>query len=146
MSIQKLATKFTTGAWILNVKEYFKKINEIIDYLNGTGSSGSGSYKKYIGIASQSGTDAPVVLVMENTLGATITWTYDNVGSYYGTASSAIFTTDKTWFIIGNQADLSTVTSIRNSTTQIQISTFSDVATQSNNMMFDTPIEIRVYN
>lgn len=34
MSIDKLKTKFTTGAWLTDVKHYFKKINEIIDYIN----------------------------------------------------------------------------------------------------------------
>ena len=34
MSLTKLKTKFANGAWLNNVKEYFTKINEIIDYLN----------------------------------------------------------------------------------------------------------------
>ena len=32
MSIDKLKTKFFTGAWLTDVKHYFTKINEIIDY------------------------------------------------------------------------------------------------------------------
>ena len=34
MSLTKLKTKFANGAWLNNVKEYFTKINEIVDYLN----------------------------------------------------------------------------------------------------------------
>lgn len=34
MSIDKLKTKFFTGAWLADVKHYFTKINEIIDYQN----------------------------------------------------------------------------------------------------------------
>ena len=35
MSLTKLKNRFANGAWLNNVKEYFTKINEIIDYLNG---------------------------------------------------------------------------------------------------------------
>ncbi len=34
MSIDKLKTKFFTGAWLTDVKHYFTKINELIDYQN----------------------------------------------------------------------------------------------------------------
>lgn len=112
--------------------------------LNEYGVSGA-SYKKYVAIMSQSGTDAPAALVMENTLGVTITWAYDGIGNYYGTASGVVFTTGKTWFIIGNQADTATHGYV-NSTTLVQISTFTAPATGSDNMMFTTPLEIRVYN
>lgn len=112
--------------------------------LNDYGVSGV-AYKKYVAIMSQSGTDDPTALVMENTLGATITWVYDGVGSYYGNLSSAVLTPNKTWFISGNTADLNTITTI-NSTSQVQINTNGDIATPSNTMMTNVAIEIRVYN
>lgn len=112
--------------------------------LNEYGISGA-SYKKYVAIMSQSGTDAPTALVMENTLGATITWAYDDVGSYYGNLSSAVLTANKTWFISGNTADLNTITTI-NTTQQVQINTNGDVDTPANTMMTNVAIEIRVYN
>lgn len=112
--------------------------------LNEYGVSGV-SYKKYVAILSQSGTDAPSALVMENTLGVTITWAYAGVGNYYANASSAVFTSGKTWFMSSNQADLSTLNAINN-TSQVQLTTYSDIATVSNNMMFNLAIEIRVYN
>ena len=34
MSIDKLKSKFFNGSFINDVKHYFSKINEIIDYLN----------------------------------------------------------------------------------------------------------------
>ena len=42
MSIDKLKSKFFNGSFINDVKHYFSKINEIIDYLNDNPISGSG--------------------------------------------------------------------------------------------------------
>ena len=39
-------------------------------------------YKVYTALLSQSGTDAPTAIVLENTLGQTITWSYNGVGTY----------------------------------------------------------------
>lgn len=51
--------------------------------------------KKYVALLTQSGTNAPTAIVLENTLGGTVVWTRDDVGYYIGTLSGA-FTTDKT--------------------------------------------------
>src|SRR5581483_8227485 len=53
-------------------------------------------YKKYVALLSQSGTSAPTVVVLENTLGGTITWTRSSNGYYTGTLTNA-FTQNKTW-------------------------------------------------
>lgn len=63
------------------IKTAIRKINEIINYINGN--SGEGSYKKYVAIITQSGTSAPIADVKYNTLGYNITFTYNGVGSYY---------------------------------------------------------------
>lgn len=104
-----------------------------------------GGKKVYKAIMSQSGTDAPAAIVLINTLGVDITWSYGGVGTYYGTAGSAVFTNGKTWFFAGNQADLSTQTTT-NTTSQVQLLTLSDVATASNNMMFTLAVLIEVYD
>lgn len=57
--------------------------------------SPAASYKVYTALLTQSGTDAPVATVLENTLGGTVVWTRDNVGSYFGTLSGA-FINNKT--------------------------------------------------
>jgi len=56
--------------------------------------SGGSSYLVYSAYLSQSGTDAPVAAVLENTIGA-IVWTRVSVGRYAGTLAGA-FTLDKT--------------------------------------------------
>jgi len=58
-------------------------------------SSGLASPKKYVALLTQTGTNAPVATVLENSLGGTLVWTYDSVGNYTATLASA-FTTNKT--------------------------------------------------
>ena len=52
------------------------------------------AYKVYTALLTQSGTDAPVATILENTLGE-IVWIYSGVGIYSGTLLGA-FTLDKT--------------------------------------------------
>lgn len=52
--------------------------------------------KSYVALLTQSGTDAPVATVLENTLGGTVVWTRDSAGVYIGTLASA-FTENKTY-------------------------------------------------
>ncbi|HJY62672.1 MAG TPA: hypothetical protein VJ455_00845, partial [Ignavibacteria bacterium] len=58
------------------------------------------SYKKYVALISQGGTDAPTAIILENTIGA-IVWSYLGVGQYFATLAGA-FTTDKTWMVINH--------------------------------------------
>jgi hypothetical protein len=51
-------------------------------------------YKKYVALMTQTGTAAPTVVVLENTIGD-IVWTRDSTGIYEGTLTGA-FTLDKT--------------------------------------------------
>ena len=62
------------------------------------------AYKVYTALLTQTGTDAPVATVLENTLGGTVVWTYSNVGEYTATLSSA-FTTNKVFFIERGKRD-----------------------------------------
>lgn len=59
-------------------------------------SANSGDYKVYTALLTQSGTDAPVATVLQNTLGGTVVWTRDDVGIYTATLALA-FTTNKTF-------------------------------------------------
>jgi hypothetical protein len=45
--------------------------------------------KVYKALLTQSGTDAPVATILENSLGGTIVWTYNTVGTYIGTLVDA---------------------------------------------------------
>ena len=46
-------------------------------------------HKVYTALLTQSGTDAPVATVLENTLGGTVVWTRAGVGEYIGTLAGA---------------------------------------------------------
>lgn len=93
MSIAKLKNKFFTGAWINDTKQYFFKINEIIDNLNNINTLG---YKVYIANLTQTGTDSPTVesngsganTPFVNTLGGSVTIARTNIGRYTLTTSS----------------------------------------------------------
>lgn len=56
-------------------------------------------YLKWVGLLSQDGTpgNAPTAVVLENTLGGTIVWTYNAVGNYFGTLAGA-FLVNKVFF------------------------------------------------
>ncbi len=57
---------------------------------------GSVPYLVYRALLTQSGTDAPEAVVLENTLGGTVVWTRLGVGSYQGALTGA-FTANKTF-------------------------------------------------
>lgn len=68
---------------------------------SGSGGSGySAGYPDgtliYVALLTQSGTNAPVATVLQNTLGGTVVWSRDDVGKYTATLANA-FTTDKTY-------------------------------------------------
>lgn len=52
-------------------------------------------YKVYTALLTQTGTDAPIATVLENTLGGEVVWSYSSVGTYIATLASA-FTVNKT--------------------------------------------------
>ena len=54
-------------------------------------------YKVYTALLTQSGTDAPVATVLENTLGGTVVWSRLGIGSFRATLVGA-FTLNKTVF------------------------------------------------
>ena len=54
------------------------------------------NYKVYTALLTQSGTNPPVAIVLENTLGGTPVWTRDSAGNYNATLSG-VFTENKTF-------------------------------------------------
>lgn len=69
------------------------KVNEIIDALNDSGLN----YKVYVALLTQSGTNAPVATILQNTIG-NIVWSRTSAGSYGATLTGA-FTSGKTMVI-----------------------------------------------
>jgi len=99
-------------------------------------------YKKYCATITQTGTNDPVVTVLENTIGD-IVWTRTNVGVYDGTLAGA-FTADKT-LVFNNANAVVAVNVFRFNINLIRINTFATGATFFDSLLNETAIEIRVY-
>jgi hypothetical protein len=90
-------------------------------------------------------TGAPVVTVLENTIG-NIWWTYDSVGKYIANSTNA-FTNGGTWQLIENSgAGGGVISSILYVNSNVIWVYSFDGGTQSDDILSNTPIEIRVYN
>lgn len=143
MSLTKLKTKFADGAWINNVKSYFSKINEIIDYLN---DNPARPYTTYTALLTQVGTDDPSVVILENTLGGIPTVTYSSDGNYFITLVGK-WTSNKTGvFTAQLDSAIFSALILDNDTIIIStqnISTGTPIA--SNGLLNNSLIEIRIY-
>lgn len=99
--------------------------------------------KVYRALLTQSGTDAPTAVVLENTLGDTLVWTYEESGSYkadgtvpYAEISTMVFVGNKSFgggtghaFAVGN----------------IIVYSFDATGAPVDSTLSATPIEILVY-
>lgn len=103
------------------------------------------SYKVYTALLSQTGTSAPIATVLENTLGATITWSYQNTGNYIATANLPVFTNNKTPSFT-SETFVGNINSLVINTTQMVLNTYGTTFMSENSLLTKTPIEIRVYN
>jgi len=114
-------------------------------------------YKVYTALLTQSGTNAPVATVLENTLGE-ITWTRGSFGQYTGN-SSEILTLNKTLvFITDNYNCFSIPKPLSKITLEPHPSVDTILVLQTggtsseihngllDDMLLNTPIEIRVYD
>lgn len=111
----------------------------------GGGGGGGTSYLKYVALLSQSGTDDPTAIVLENTLGGTVVWTREDVGFYVGTLAGA-FVEDKTALFIVNTRGLDTGIFItRGNSNAVEIQTGDSDGTSRDSYLDVTTVEIRVY-
>jgi hypothetical protein len=104
------------------------------------------TYKKYIALITQSTTNAPTVIELENTIGP-IVWTRTAVGVYFGTLAGA-FTLDKTYVMLSNVETNSIVTAERRDNNSIEINTtnlHSPTAAHHDTHLLKNTLEIRVY-
>ena len=104
---------------------------------------GGASYLKYVALLTQTGTDAPVATVLENTLGGTVVWTRSGAGVYAGTLSG-VFTENKTAIFLGAAAGNIIQYGFVDSTNYILLLT-TEGGVAADEKLFLTPIEIRVY-
>jgi hypothetical protein len=104
------------------------------------------TYTKYIALISQSGTAAPTVIELENTIGP-IVWTRNSTGTYIGTLAG-VFTLDKTYLTLSQVASNSIALVARLSNDTIQILTtnlHSPTASLHDTHLVKNTLEIRVY-
>ncbi len=104
--------------------------------------------KVYRALLTQTGTDAPVATVLENTLGGTVVWTYNNDGTYIGTLAGA-FPEGKVsqWSgICGNGADSSKVYAVSRDGSDDEIIAYSFASDSlTNSRLSGNYVEILVY-
>lgn len=99
--------------------------------------------KEYTALISQSGTAAPTVIILKNTIG-NIVWTRSSTGIYYGTLANA-FTDDKTTFNITPKLTPWNLIISRDNSNVISITTYNST-TPADDLLTNTPIKIQVYN
>jgi hypothetical protein len=100
-------------------------------------------YKVYTALLTQSGTDDPTAIVLENTIGD-IVWTYSSLGEYLGTLAN-VFTEDKT-YVYAYILPSSLTRFQRDNENRVSIGTTTNLGAKTNGLLNKTSIEIRVYN
>ena len=100
------------------------------------------NYKSYVALITQSGTAAPTVTILENTIGD-ISWTRSSVGQYVGLLTDA-FTLDKV--VCFNNNIIGNFIIKRSGIDSLVIYTNSFAGTPTDSLLVNTSIEIRVYN
>ncbi len=112
-------------------------------------------YKVYAALLNQSGTDAPVATVLQNTLGGEVVWARDDTGVYSGTLAG-VFPANKvpatiSWLISSDDGSSGTAAFklFRNTDDQVTLRTGSDFndigGSASDDLLLYTFIEIRVF-
>lgn len=102
-------------------------------------------YKVYTALLTQTGINPPVATVLENTLGVVPTYTYDNTGTFVLDTQT---NNPNCPIIIGQvgQAYLTSYTSISNGVYELTTDNIGGSYAHANDVLLNTPIEIRVYN
>ena len=130
-----------------NLEQRITKLEKLLfetdKYYNGSGETSEAPYLVYTALLNQSGTDAPVATVLQNTIG-TITWSYENSGVYYANCSNC-FIENKTVIAISpipfEGLNNTSLTTSRLTSSIITIIASADSAIDNTT----SAIEIRVY-
>ena len=125
-------------------EEFSLAISDAINFNTGEATP---QYKVYTALLSQSGTNAPTATVLENTLGQTITWSYNGIGNFI-TNDITGATSSNLWVDIskksnGNDIGIEEHNTGGASAVYISQSSFLGGATNGFEKAY---VEIRVYN
>jgi len=127
-----------------DLQDAFDKLTALAGNFNG---GGTAPYKVYTALLTQTGTDAPVATVLENTLGGDVVWTRFQEGDYEGALTNA-FVTDKTASIISNNSGTNDSFMFLDSVSDesvVYLTTFLS-GVKADNQLNKTTINIKVYN
>jgi len=126
----------------------FNNNNQTIDFPAETGTLALSRYTSYVATLTQSGTNAPVATVLENTTGQTITWAYGLDGYYIGSYSST-FDPQKTIVLTGSSPyfyqGIVVGAAVGSTNDIIILSTKNGSSNYVNGALLNTAIEIRIY-
>jgi hypothetical protein len=100
--------------------------------------------KVYRALLTQTGTDAPVATVLENSLGGVVVWTYDSPGSYFGTLVGA-FPASKVFMLLSSSVASSFLEFNRNDDDSVYIQTRDNASALSDGFIVGSSIEILVF-
>lgn len=92
----------------MNFQEEIRKINRKIERLDRCKANCGdvNSYKVYTALLNQSGTDAPIATVLQNTLNVNVEYIYNDVGDYIAVFDKPLFNSPNEYVLItGNSLD-----------------------------------------
>lgn len=113
------------------------KINLLIGHIPSVPS------KVYRALISQTGTDAPTVVILENTIG-NIVWTRDSAGTYFGTLAGA-FTTGKVFLPSLDQRHNSEIDLLAGDENYVEVNSYDASDVLADDLLAGRSLEIRVY-
>jgi hypothetical protein len=102
-------------------------------------------YKEYVAVLSQTGTNAPTVTLLRNTLGVTMTPGRDATGQYHLTGTSAFPNPALVMCMIGLGGTVGFVQSWISTVNIITIKTYNTAGTQADDILNVSTCYIRVY-
>lgn len=124
---------------VSNWFDHPKAILEALKRLKENQSSG----KKYVAFITQTGTNTPIVEVVENTLGGSINWIYSDIGDYL-LQSNNLFSGKVGGFIQDTNVNFTRIQKIDNNTVNVTTMASGNGQVQDG-LLTKALIEIRVY-
>lgn len=101
-------------------------------------------YRSYSALLTQTGTTPPTIVELENTLGGTPLWEYNNVGRYSATLTGA-WANNKVGILTTSTFEGFTEAYV-NDIDRIFVETFDMAGSNIDGVLYQQLIEIRIYN
>jgi len=146
-----VGTAAIAGTWTFTLPANDGDANQVLK-TDGNGAtswttpSGGASCLVYTALLTQSGTDAPVATVLQNTLGGTVVWTRESIGEYRGKLEN-VFTENKTFITPRNQSSVAAnyeIIMTWGAIDRVFVFTTDNSPANVDDILFAHPIEIRV--